>query len=258
LATLSGGSAVVTGTVVNSGTFTASGLGTLIEIDSGGVVSGGAVTLGNGVVDVHSGGSANVAFQATGSGGLEIADTNLNSSTFTGNVSGFGGANHSNHKQFIDLVDVAFASNTISMSYVSAASHTSGTLFVSSGGNIVAEINMVGAYTSANFSAKADGNGKVEIVDPTVANGGSVEPFPQHGVDLPNIAFGAQTTLAYAQNAAANGGTLTVSDGRHAASIALLGNYMAGSFVTIADGNGGTLVTEAQPHEQTLLAHPRA
>jgi hypothetical protein len=49
-----------------------------------------------------------------------------------------------------------------------------------------------------------------------------------------------------------------VSDGRHAASIALLGNYMAGSFVTTADGHGGTLVTEAQPQEQTLLAHPRA
>jgi hypothetical protein len=83
--------------------------------------------------------------------------------------------------------------------------------------------------------------------------------FPQNGLDLPNIAFGAQTTLAYAENAAGTGGILTVSDGRHAASIALLGNYMAGSFVTAADGHGGTLVTEtSQAGQQPLLTHPHA
>jgi hypothetical protein len=40
------------------------------------------------------------------------------------------------------------------------------------------------------------------------------------------------------------GGTLTVIDGRHAAAIALLGNYIAGSFVTTVEGHGGTLITE--------------
>jgi hypothetical protein len=33
-----------------------------------------------------------------------------------------------------------------------------------------------------------------------------------------------------------NGGTLTVSDGTHATNLALLGNYMAASFVTASDG----------------------
>ena len=47
-----------------------------------------------------------VAFLSTGSGGLEIADTSANRSAFTGAVSGFGGVNHTNHKQFIDLVSV--------------------------------------------------------------------------------------------------------------------------------------------------------
>jgi len=52
-------------------------------------------------------------------------------------------------------------------------------------------------------------------------------------------------------------GTLTVSDGRHAASIVLFGNYMAGSFVTAADGHGGTLVAEAPPTAQSpLLTRP--
>jgi hypothetical protein len=67
-----------------------------------------------------------------------------------------------------------------------------------------------------------------------------------------------QTTLAYTANAAGAGGTLTVSDGRHAAAISLLGNYVAGSFVTAADGHGGTLVTEAsQTAQPQLLTQPR-
>jgi hypothetical protein len=87
---------------------------------------------------------------------------------------------------------------------------------------------------------------------------GPAQPFPGGGIDLPNIAFGAHTTLAYSQNNAGTGGTLTVSDGRHAAAIALLGNYMAGSFAVAADGHGGTLVTQAQTGTAPLLTHPRA
>ncbi len=56
----------------------------------------------------------------------------------------------------------------------------------------------------------------------------------------------AQTTLACAANATGTGGTLTLNDGRHSAAIALLGNYMAGTFVATADGHGGTLITDAQ------------
>ena len=70
-------------------------------------------------------------------------------------------------------------------------------------------------------SITSGAGGTVAITDPTVPNGGGVEPgpahnFPQGGVDVPDIAFGAQTTLAYAESAAGTGGTLTVSDGRHA------------------------------------------
>ncbi len=66
--TLSGGSAVVSGTVVNSDALLASGASSVIDVV--GVVSGGAVTVGNGIVDVLSGGTANVAFLSTGTGGL--------------------------------------------------------------------------------------------------------------------------------------------------------------------------------------------
>jgi len=65
-------------------------------------------------------------------------------------------------------------------------------------------------------------------------------------IDLAQIGFGAETTLGYSANAAGAGGTLCLSDGVHAASIALLGNYVAGSFATAADGHSGTLITEAE------------
>jgi hypothetical protein len=83
------------------------------------------------------------------------------------------------------------------------------------------------------------------------------QAFPQHGIDLPDIAFGAQTTLAYAENRSEISGTLTLTDGRHATSVALLGNYMAGNFVAAADGHGGTLVTQAQTGPPPLSSHPR-
>ena len=182
----------------------ASGSGSLVEIVSGAVVSGGAVKVGNGIVDVLSGGTANVAFLSTGSGGLEIADTLASTSAFTGVVSGFGGANHANHDQFVDLVGVAFNSGQITSSYASAGG--SGTLTVLSGGQVVASIEFVGNYSAGNFHITAGISGTVKITDPGVVNGGSVEvgngqAFPQHGIDLPNIAFGAQTTLAYSENA---------------------------------------------------------
>jgi hypothetical protein len=165
--------------------------------------------------------------------------------------------------QFIDLISVTSAAG-ITSSYVSAASHTSGTLFVSSGGHLVAAIKFVGSYSAGDFHITSGISGTVAITDPAVPNGGIADvsgahSLPQHGIDLPNIAFGAQTTLAYAENAAGTGGTLTVGDGRHAATVALLGSYMAGSFATTADGHGGTLITGAleQAGLQPLLAHPR-
>ena len=141
--TLTGGTAIVSGTVANGGTLFATGLGSLIEIASGGVVNGGVALIGDGIVDIAGSSGESVRFLSSGSGGLEIADTKGHTSAFSGRVSGFGGSGHSNHEQFIDLVSVTSAPNTISLSYVSAASHTSGTLFVSSGGAVVAQINIL-------------------------------------------------------------------------------------------------------------------
>ena len=48
-----------------------------------------------------------------------------------------------------------------------------------------------------------------------------------------------------------------MTEGRYAATLALLGNYMAGSFATTAGGQGGTLISGTpQTDQQPLLTHP--
>jgi hypothetical protein len=62
----------------------------------------------------------------------------------------------------------------ITSSYVSASGNTSGTLFISGGGTLVAAIKMVGSYSAGDFNITSGNGGVVEITDPTVPNGGSV------------------------------------------------------------------------------------
>ena len=68
--------------------------------------------------------------------------------------------------------------------------------------------------------------------------------------------FGQLTDARFCGKSADTGGTLIVTDGRHAGAVALLGNYLAGSFVTTANGHGSTLVTEASSEQRPLLSYP--
>ena len=219
------------GTFANSGTLFASGAGSTVDIT--GVVRGGTAEVGNGVVDIQGASSENVTFRSGGTGGFQLGV----SSAYSGKVSGFGG----DISQFIDFTDINSAGATLS--YTPNASHptSGGVLTVSSGGTAVATIDMVGKYVTSNFTLGHDNGGHLEITDP------------------PGIGFGATTTLAFSEDNSRTGGTLTVTEGTHAAAIALLGNYMASTLVTGADGHGGTLVTEApQPGQPPPLAHPHA
>jgi hypothetical protein len=51
----------------------------------------------------------------------------------------------------------------------------------------------------------------------------------------------------------ASGGNLTVTDGTHSANIALLGNYLASTFVASSDGHGGTNVVDPPATGQVAL-----
>jgi hypothetical protein len=113
---------------------------------------------------------------------------------------------------------------------------------------MVAAIKMVGSYSAGDFHITSGNGGTIAITDPVV-NGGSVE----RGVS--DFTFGAHTTLAYSENSTTP--SVGVTEGRYAAALALLGNYMAGSFATTAGGHGGTLVSGTpQTEQQSLFTHP--
>ena len=88
---------------------------------------------------------------------------------------------------------------------------------------------------------------------------GTVAGFaPGTHIDLADIGFGAATTLGYAPNPSATEGVLTASDGTHTAKLALLGQYMASSFVASSDGHGGTLISDPPQAMQHTLSLPHA
>jgi RTX calcium-binding nonapeptide repeat (4 copies) len=67
-----------------------------------------------------------------------------------------------------------------------------------------------------------------------------------------------QTVTVAAVNGDNTGGTSTASDGSHAAGLALLGQFMASSFVTAGDSHGGTPIADAPSSQPPLLAQPHA
>jgi hypothetical protein len=91
----------VSGAVNDSGARFAQGVGRLVQITDGAVVNGGVAKVGNGVVEIAGSSGEDVVFQAKGSGGLLLDGLG---SAYTGKISGFGGANHANHKQYIDFL----------------------------------------------------------------------------------------------------------------------------------------------------------
>ena len=69
------------------------------------------------------------------------------------------------------------------------------------------------------------------------------------------------TVLQPSYSGTAAGGTLSLSDDSHTANIALLGNYLASTFVASSDGHGGTNVVDpsaSAASQSALLAHPHA
>lgn len=85
---------------------------------------------------------------------------------------------------------------------------------------------------------------------------GTISGWQDHdSLDLGDILFSdGLTSMAYAQNNDNTGGTLTVSDGTHVATLHLLGQYSAADFALSSDGHGGTLITDPAVAQQAQLA----
>ena len=87
-------------------------------------------------------------------------------------------------------------------------------------------------------------------------SGTVAEMSGQDTLDLADINFATLQQPVFSGNT--SGGTLSVTDGAHTANIALLGNYMASTFVTSSDGHGGTYVVDPSVVSQNnLLAQPQ-
>jgi hypothetical protein len=104
----SSGTLIVAGTVSNGGTLFANSTGDEVAIALGAVVNGGVALIGNGIVSIAGSSGESVRFLPLGGGGLKIADQPGQTTAFSGKVSGFGGGNHTNNVQFINLPFVSF------------------------------------------------------------------------------------------------------------------------------------------------------
>jgi hypothetical protein len=246
---MSGGTAVVSGTVTSLGTLLASDVGSTVDII--GVLNGGLAEVGNGIVDIINLSREAVVFQSGGTGGLLLADA----LGYTGRVSGFG----TNTTQFIDLTNVIYDPGVSCIYTPNSINPTQrGVLTVTSSGQIVAKIHMIGDYTTTNFTLSADSSGDVKITDPPVAaqqpvnapgsTGASLNAAilagtgPKFGIqnalDLSEIGFDPHSTN-HLENISGNLAALSVADGTHTTAVPLVG------IVTASDNHGTSLIPDA-------------
>jgi hypothetical protein len=73
-----------------------------------------------------------------------------------------------------------------------------------------------------------------------------------HGIDLPGLTLGGTSTLAHFSTEANVAGSSTANDDPHGQTLALLGQYMASSFVLPSDGHSGTPINEPQDQQHHL------
>jgi len=147
---------IASGTMVN--------VGGLEYVSSAGIASG--TTINGGKLEVASGGSTGsgaVTFTSAG-GILELDD----SQHFHGLIAGF--ASPKGVIEEIDLQDISFGKKT-KVSFNEAKNHLSGTLTVTDGTHM-ANLTLLGQYSTGMFSLASDGHGGTIVTDPPVDSAG--------------------------------------------------------------------------------------
>ncbi|TPI16200.1 adhesin, partial [Mesorhizobium sp. B4-1-3] len=108
-----------------------------------------------------------------------------------------------------------------------------------------------GAASSTDVTFAQNAAGTLELDDSFDFSGRIGGITNDDKLDLNDILFGSATKALYQANADGSGGTLTVTDGTHGATLHLLGSYDANGFNVADDGQGHTVVTY-NPAEFTL------
>jgi len=113
-----------------------------------------------------------------------------------------------------------------------------------SGGATVGNLSQLefGEASSINVTFAADAAGTLRLDDSFDFSGKIGGMTSDDKVDLEDILFGSGTSAAYQADLSGAGGTLTVTDGTHSATLHLLGVYDPHSFTLADDGAGRTVV----------------
>ncbi|WP_293861373.1 Ig-like domain-containing protein, partial [uncultured Alsobacter sp.] len=186
------------------------GQGQLALVNHGTIVADGTQAL---VIDTGANAVVNTGtIEATGTGGLTIASNLVNDGMLRAN----GGD-----------ITVAGQSSGTGVAVVTGAA----TLDLEQASSLTVDLGQ--------------GDGILEIDDSQDFTGQIAAFGSGDQLRLTDIAFGSQTSLAFTADASGAGGTLTVTDGTHVASLALLGQYAAAGFSLGTDQEGGAIVTYA-------------
>ncbi len=186
----SGAGIVLSGGVASAATV---GVGGTLTVSSGGSLTGG-LTLSAGKAAINGTVMAGQTVTYAGTGGdLVLGAT----ASFAASISGFTGTTDK-----IDLTFFTYNSATETKSFTEAASKTSGTLTVASGGK-TESLTLLGSYVTSNFVLSNDGSGGTLIVDPPVKHHATAAiPAP----DFRDL-FGAGALREHGPVAAAAGDT---------------------------------------------------
>jgi hypothetical protein len=119
-----------------------------------------------------------------------------------------------------------------------------------------ATVDIASAYAGA--VAFAGSTGTLELGNSSSFSGTVAGMSGQDKIDFADINFATVKTPTYSGDS--SGGTLTLTDGTHTANIALLGNYLASTFVASSDGHGGTNIVDPQQasaNQQMVVTQPQ-
>jgi hypothetical protein len=229
-----------------------------VTIPTGGLTST-SITLddGNGDVIVFAG--QNFTLTTASLSALESDKPNSVSAALTDAMSAINGKGNA-----------TFSSLTISNGGTVAAgaaatfSLKAGTGVSSAASETIAASSSVEVFGSASGLTFNLGAGDTLKLDAPTNFKGTVAAFTEgDALDLAGVAYNASggnaTSATYKQTSAATGaspavGTLTVKSGSQSATIQLLGNYIASSFIAGGDGSGGAIISEKGPAAAVVLA----
>ena len=250
------------GTIDNTGTIAVGSTGAETDLE---ILVRGATLTGGGHLTL-SDDSANVVFGGDPSAVLTNVDNIISG------AGQLGGGSLTLDNEAGGVIDADGANALVIDTGANVFSNT-GTVRASGAGGLIVESAMtgggkaeIGAGSSIEFAVASDARvnfdasaGGTLKLDQAGGFSGTVAGFTGYdAIDLADLVDGQAMTLGYAANADGTGGTLTLSDGTHIASLALLGQYAAADFATAADPNGGTLVTLADPTQNHALIAPGA